>query len=265
MSRSLLTGLALSTALVSSAYAQDSSRLNVAWNSPPTTSTSAPQSHPPSPPQIQQNVEQRLKDVISPEMAANFSLFVYVSKAETGPWAQRMYVFQKAGDDLLLLYDWPVSTGRETVEADAAGAELPTDTPAGYYELDPKRFYEHYRSVQWNEPMPYAMFFNWVDHGVPTGLAIHGTDENGQGLIGMRASAGCVRLSPENAKTLFTLIRDNYKGEAPKFGYDKYTNSLMNNGLLLHDNSGNLVLAPGYSVLVYIDEFGGNNLEAQAY
>jgi lipoprotein-anchoring transpeptidase ErfK/SrfK len=265
MARTLFTGLVLSAALISSAYSQDASRVSVAWNSTAPLSTPAPQTSTPSSPQIQQSVEQRLKDVISPEMAANFSLFVYVSKAETGPWAQRMYVFQKAGDDLLLLYDWPVSTGRETVEADAAGVELATDTPAGYYEFDPKRFYERYRSIQWNEPMPYAMFFNWVDHGVPTGLAIHGTDDNGQGLIGTRASAGCVRLSPENAKTLFMLVRDNYKGEAPKFGYDKYTKSLMNNGLLLHDGAGKLVSTLGYNVLVYIDEFGGNNLEAQAY
>ncbi|HEX3651830.1 MAG TPA: L,D-transpeptidase [Rhizomicrobium sp.] len=265
MTQSFFTGVAVSVALIFSAHAQNAPRVEVAWNTASPSSTTTTQSHLPSSPQIQERVEQRLRDVLSPEMAANFSLFIYVSKAETGPWAQRMYVFQKAGDDLLLLYDWPVSTGRETVEADAAGIELATNTPAGYYEFDAKRVYEHYRSVQWNEPMPYAMFFNWVDHGTPTGLAIHGTDENGEGLLGIRASAGCVRLSPENARTLFTLVRDNYKGEAPKFGYDKYTNSVMNNGLLLHDATGKLVLAPGYSVLVYIDEFGGNNLEAQAY
>jgi hypothetical protein len=113
--------------------------------------------------------------------------------------------------------------------------------------------------------MPYAMFFNWVDHGTPTGLAIHGTENSNEGLLGMRASAGCVRLSSDNARTLFALIRDNFKGQVPKFGFDRYTNSLMNNGLLLHDGSGKLVFAPGYSALVYVDEFGGNNLEARAY
>ena len=269
MIRSLSIGLVLSTAITLSCHAQGVSRIEVAWNSAAPISaidsTDRPKANRPSSPQVQQNVEQRLKDVLSPEMAANFGLFIYVSKAESGPWAQRMYVFQKAGDDLLQLYDWPVSTGRETVEADAQGAELPTTTPAGFYELDPKRFLEHYRSVQWNEPMPYAMFFNWVDHGTRTGLAIHGTEESNEGLLGMRASAGCVRLSTENAQTLFNLIRGNFRGEAPKFGYDKYTNSVMNNGLLLHDASGKLVMAPGFSALVYIDEFGGTNLEARAY
>jgi lipoprotein-anchoring transpeptidase ErfK/SrfK len=215
--------------------------------------------------QIAQQVEARLKENLSPELFQNFGLFIYVSKADVGPWAQRMYVFQKVGDDLLPLYDWPVSTGREAVEADAQGVELPTTTPTGYYELDGKRLFEKYRSTQWNESMPYAMFFNWTNHGVQTGLAIHAATDEGVGLLGMRASAGCVRLSLENARTLFSLVRDNYKGAMPKLAFDKYTSTTMNNGLVLHDQSGNVELTPGYSVLVYIDEYGGENLEAKAY
>jgi lipoprotein-anchoring transpeptidase ErfK/SrfK len=212
---------------------------------------------------VAERVQQRLQDNLSSEMLHNFGLFIYVSKADVGPWAQHMFVFQKAGDDLLLLYDWPVSTGRETVEADAQGVEVSTGTPAGYYELDPKRIIEKYRSIQWNEPMPYAMFFNFTAHGTQTGLAIHGTEDGG-GLLGMRASAGCVRLAPENARTLFMLVRDNYKGLVPKLAFDKYTSSTMNNGLMKHDENGSLELTPGYSALVYIDEFGGDTVEAQA-
>ena len=62
-------------------------------------------------------VEQRLIDSLSREMLATFNLFIYVDKAERGPFAQRMFVFEKTGDDLALLYDWPVSTGRETWNA----------------------------------------------------------------------------------------------------------------------------------------------------
>ena len=62
-------------------------------------------------------VVDRLKQNLTPEMFANFSLFLYVSKAEDGPLAQHMYVFDKADSgDLTLKYDWPVSTGRERVE-----------------------------------------------------------------------------------------------------------------------------------------------------
>jgi lipoprotein-anchoring transpeptidase ErfK/SrfK len=241
-------------------------RVNSTFGSGPANSALADgSSEAPVPSAVQQGVEQRLRDSLSPEMLQNFGLFIYVSKAEAGPWAQHMVVFQKAGDELLPLYDWPVSTGRETMEADAVGVQLPTTTPSGYYELDPKRMYESYHSTQWNESMPYAMFFNWKDHGVQTGLAIHAATDDAAGLLGMRASAGCVRLSLDNARTLFTLIRDNYKGSAPKFGIDKYTGTIMNNGLILHDAAGNVELAPGYSVLVYIDDYGGQNLEAEAY
>src|SRR6185503_1876491 len=106
----------------------------------------------------------------------------------------------------LPLYDWPVSTGRETMEVNALGNQMSTATPAGFYELDPKRFFVDYRSTQWNEAMPHAMFFNWKDHGVLTGLAIHAATDAGIAQIGTRASAGCVRLSPQNAETLFNLI-----------------------------------------------------------
>jgi lipoprotein-anchoring transpeptidase ErfK/SrfK len=215
--------------------------------------------------QMEQQVETRLRENLSPELLQNFGLFLYVSKAEIGPWKQRMLVFKKVGDDLLPLFDWPVSTGRETVEADAQGVELGTNTPTGYFELDPKRMFEDYHSTQWNEPMPDAMFFNWMDHGTQTGLAIHAATGEAIAQLGSRASAGCVRLSPDNARTLFNLVRQNYKGVAPKFAFDKYTSTLMNNGLILHDPTGSVVMTPGYSVLVYIDDYGGQSLEAQAY
>jgi lipoprotein-anchoring transpeptidase ErfK/SrfK len=248
---------------------------DVVWNNatpanatdapPRITATIDPAAAEPLPPQVEQQIEHRLRENLSRELLQNFGLFIYVSKAEIGPWKQRMLVFQKVGDDLLPLFDWAISTGRETVEADAQGAELGTNTPAGYFELDPKRFFENYRSVQWNEAMPYAMFFNWMDHGTQTGLAIHAATDAAVGQLGTRASAGCVRLSPENARTLFNLVRANYKGVAPKFAFDKYTSTLMNNGLILHDPTGNVVMTPGYSVLVYIDDYGGESLEANAY
>ena len=87
-----------------------------------------------------------------------------------------MYVFRKnaQSNDLALLYNWPVSTGRERIEHNSQGLRLPSHTPVGYYELDPGRSYEHHFSLEWQQPMPYAMFFNWVKDGQSTGLAIHG-------------------------------------------------------------------------------------------
>ena len=229
------------------------------------TASAPPPSEPPTGSELAR-VEQRLRDNLTHEMIENFGLFLYVSKASAGPWAQHMYVFQKqANGDLALLYNWPVSTGREKVEFNADGLKLPSFTPAGYYELDPKRFYPHYRSVQWDQPMPYAMFFNWVDHGSQTGLAIHGAAGEDVGLLGTRASAGCIRLAPENARVLFSLIRENYKGLVPKFAYDKRTATMMNNGMLLHDVDGRVQLASGYKVLVFIENYGGENVVAALF
>ncbi len=211
-------------------------------------------------------VEQRLRDNLTREMLEHFDLFLYVSKASAGAWAQRMYVFQKQrSGDFYLLYNWPVSTGREGSERNAAGQELTTSTPAGYYKLDPSRFYPQYRSSQWGESMPNAMFLKWVDHGAPTGLAIHAATGDNVNALGTRASAGCIRLAPENARVLYNLIHDSYQGMAPALAFDESSGTIMNNGQLEHDANGSLRLEKGYRVLLFIDEYGGESLEAALY
>ncbi len=191
---------------------------------------------------------------------------VYVSKADSGPWAQRMYVFKKqAGGNLDLLYNWPVSTGRELVEFAPGGQRAPSFTPQGYYEIDPDRMYKRHVSGQWGTPMPYAMFFNWQVGGMQTGLAIpapHGADI---ALLGQRASAGCVRLAPEHAAQLFGLIRTQYRGLAPRFAVDRRTATMNNQGLLMHDAQGRVQLAEGFKVLVFIENYGGENIVAAIF
>ena len=229
-------------------------------NTPPARVAAAPS------PEELVRVTQRLKDSLTSEMLEHFALFLYVSKADHGPLAQRMYVFQKqASGDLTMLYNWPVSTGREQIEYNPAGVKLPSFTPAGYYQLDPGRMYSHYRSVQWDQPMPYAMFFNWENRGYMTGLAIHGAAGEDIGLLGTRASAGCIRLAPENARVLFSLIRENYKGLVPKFAYDRRTATMANDGMMLHDSDGRLQLAQGYKVLVFVEDYGGENVVAALF
>ena len=179
----------------------------------PATPSAAQSPLPPLDPAEITRVERRMKDNLTGEMLANFELFLYVSKADTGPWAQHMYVFQKqAGGDLALLYNWPVSTGRERIELDSSGRRMATFTPQGYYELDPKRSYVRYHSTEWNQPMPYSLFFNWIRDGNETGFAIHAATGQDIALLGSRASAGCVHLAPDNARLLFGLIRAHYRG-----------------------------------------------------
>jgi lipoprotein-anchoring transpeptidase ErfK/SrfK len=86
-------------------------------------------------------------------------------------------------------YRWPVSTGR-------AGYS----TPSGTYAATSMN--KIWYSRQWdNSPMPHSIFF------MKDGHAIHGSYEVRN--LGKPASHGCVRISPENAATLYTLVKEN--------------------------------------------------------
>ena len=64
----------------------------------------------------------------------------------------------------------------------------------------PQLLSKHHRSSRYNNaPMPYAIFYS--GH-----YAIHGTDQVSR--LGHPASAGCVRLDPENASLLFDMVRE---------------------------------------------------------
>ena len=208
----------------------------------------------------------RLRSQLSPEMLEGFDLFLYVSKAERGPLAQRMVVFRKKGDgELELLYDWAASTGREQSETSPRGRHTFTATPAGYYQLDPRRMYPAYRSFNWDRDMPHSLFFNWERQGVATGLAIHAATGDDIALLGRRASAGCVHLSPQNAATLYQLIRAEYHGPVPRFSYNAATQTMSNRGTFMHDAAGHLKMTDGYRVLVDIEDYGGENIVASLF
>jgi lipoprotein-anchoring transpeptidase ErfK/SrfK len=85
-----------------------------------------------------------------------------------------------------LSYTFPVSTGRKGY-----------GTPVGKYQAEWLSAKHRSRKYHW-APMPWSVFF----HG---GYAIHGTTEVRR--LGRPASHGCVRLHPDNAKILYTLIR----------------------------------------------------------
>jgi len=82
-------------------------------------------------------------------------------------------------------YTWPVSTAR-------AGYVTPNGTFKAQWLSR-----MHYSTKYDDAPMPYSVFFN-------DGYAIHGTDSISR--LGRPASHGCVRLHPDNAKTLFDLV-----------------------------------------------------------
>src|SRR6187200_835156 len=83
-------------------------------------------------------------------------------------------------------YSWPVSTGKPGYA-----------TPSGNYS--PTSMNEIWYSKQWDtSPMPHSIFY------MKDGHAIHGTHEVKN--LGKPASHGCVRLSPENALMLYSMV-----------------------------------------------------------
>lgn len=214
-------------------------------------------------------VEARLRAKVPAELIGYFDLYLYVSKAtnDKGDWAQKLFVLAKDKEQqgaLTLLHHWKVSTGLETPMPSPSGKMLGTNTPEGIFKLDRYRFHQDYTSNQWQSPMPYAMFFDWQIDGRQSGLALHGTDAEGAKVLGQRASHGCIRLSTDNAKTLFELIQANYRGRVPKFRVNPDSGTMSTAGVLSRDDDGNVRMAPGYKVLVFIEDFGGPSVDTVA-
>ena len=106
------------------------------------------------------------------------TVLITVDKAK-----QKMTVFL----DGVEKYDWPISTGK-------AGYS----TPSGTYTATSMN--EIWYSKEWdNSPMPHSIFFR------KDGYAIHGSYEVKN--LGRPASHGCVRISSENAATLYALVQ----------------------------------------------------------
>ena len=120
--------------------------------------------------------------------------------------AQRMTVVV----DGVRKYTWPVSTGAKGYT-----------TPSGSYTAF--RMEKDYFSKEWdNAPMPHAIFFTAQGH------AIHGSPYTKR--LGTRASHGCVRLAPDNAATLFALVKktgmSNTRVIVKGGGFDWFTSSI---------------------------------------
>jgi hypothetical protein len=97
--------------------------------------------------------------------------------------AQQLTVVQ----DGVEKYRWPVSSGLPSYE-----------TPNGSFQTF--RMEEDHFSKEFDDaPMPNSIFFTKRGH------AIHGTDSVSR--LGSPASHGCVRLSRENAATLFAMVK----------------------------------------------------------
>ncbi|MGN6515078.1 MAG: L,D-transpeptidase family protein [Rhizomicrobium sp.] len=197
-------------------------------------------------------VAERVRDTVPSDLFPYFDVYLYVSKAAAGPWAQHMFVFHKSDAGKLVFEEtFPVSTGRERQE------KYFTSTPSGLFELDPDRFDANHRSHRWNgAPMPWAMFLNYTIHNHETGVALH----SGIGhvpLLGQRASGGCVRMPPEKAEEYFHRFQASEHGEVPVFAFDRAAGTTRTDGVIARDMAGKPLLTPGYRVLLIIQDYPG--------
>jgi len=91
-----------------------------------------------------------------------------------------------------IMGNWPVSTARPGYR-----------TPEGSFRPYRLEVMHHSSLYDWT-PMPWSIFFDG-------NYAIHGTGAVGQ--LGRPVSHGCVRLSPANARALFSWIRSHGFGD----------------------------------------------------
>lgn len=109
--------------------------------------------------------------------AASAGVDIHIDKS-----SQRMTV----AVDGVQRHTWKVSTGK-------FGYATPTGTFRPF-RMEPDHF-----SREWDDaPMPHSIFFTYQGH------AIHGSEYTAR--LGSAASHGCVRLAPQNAATLYSLV-----------------------------------------------------------
>ena len=123
---------------------------------------------------------------------ATFALTAFITLWAASVSASIVVTIDKSTQRMMVEVDgrprwvWPVSTGRPG-----------HDTPSGRYTAF--RMEADHFSKEWDDaPMPHSIFFSQKGH------AIHGSLNTGR--IGLPASHGCVRLTPENAARLYALV-----------------------------------------------------------
>lgn len=205
-------------------------------------------------------VATRLAARVPTQLAPYFDVFIYVSKAASGPWGQRLFLFHKDSDGSLAYEEkLTVSTGREHSE------QYFTATPAGLFQLDASRFMRMAYSNKWNDAqMPFAMFLNYAYRTQMTGVALHaaiGARELAD--LGSRASGGCVRLPLDKAEILFNRFKSQERGTVPVFAFDEGRGTTNVDGRIVRDTAGRPYTVNGVRVLVLIENYAGEVATAQ--
>jgi len=122
--------------------------------------------------------------IVALSLSACFSAEAAAAGLEAWVSISKQIMVVKSGDRVL--YQWPVSTARKGYV-----------TPRGRWK--PTRMHRMWRSRKYDmSPMPFSIFYH-------KGYAVHGT--YAVKSLGRPASHGCVRLHPDNAARLYSLVQ----------------------------------------------------------
>ena len=181
------------------------------------------------------------------EMLQHFNVVLIVNKAASGEHAQTMMVMRPTspgcGGCAWEASDiWDVSTGREREE------KYFTTTPTGVYQLDQSRFHRDYTTTTWDDaPMPFSMFWRYLEDGGITGFAVHAANDNLIKNLGKRNSGGCIRLHPTNAEALFEELLAEHKGRVPLFDWNQ------REGEVVRSDDGAMRMTAGLRALLVVE------------
>jgi hypothetical protein len=126
-------------------------------------------------------------------------------KINKSPSNKQRMVIEGTREDRTRLYEtFLTSTAKEATVYPPNGGSYFASTPSGIFTIDEMKLV--HSSGRWDVDMPYAMFFNKRGSS-NRGVAIHATSRSHYNELGRRASGGCVRLHPVNAKRLYNAVK----------------------------------------------------------
>jgi hypothetical protein len=161
---------------------------------------------------------------------AEFPTVAVINTSEDGRTAQRLALYHHGARVGVYL----TSTGREQQENPKQGNPYFSSTPTGWFS--PQWFDRDHHSQRWDAPMEFAIFFNG-------GIAVHATTPDNYDQLGHRASGGCVRLTRENAETVWNAAFNQPPVRVPVF---------RRNGELALDSRKQVIRRTGNGVLFIV-------------
>lgn len=173
-----------------------------------------------------------------------FRYVIVINKATSGKEAQSIKVYEFGK----LIRTEKVSTGRDKFERageNHSKRDSWTITPTGYYT--PTFLSKNHRSSAYGgifsgifggTKMPFAIFFNGD-------IALHEAPKGTEGMLGKKASGGCVRLPASLAGELFERVKEVSNARIPDFKVD---------GTIITDEKGQYAYRskPGHSALIIV-------------